>query len=93
MKFMLIFTGTPDPQTRAEIIARFQKTGGLPSEGVKLLGRWARADLSGGFALLETDDSKRLVEFAYLWSDLMDLKIFPVLDDQELMATLQKVVK
>jgi hypothetical protein len=95
MKFMLTFTGTPDPQTRAEVIARFQKTGGLPSEaeGVKLLGRWTRADLSGGFALLEADDPKRLAAFAYLWSDLMDLKIFPVLDDQELMATLQKVVK
>ena len=93
MKFMMTFTWTSNTQTRAEAIARFQKTGGLPPEGVKLLGRWTRADLSGGFALLETDDPKKLAEFAYLWSDLMDLKTTPVLDDQELMATLQTVMK
>jgi hypothetical protein len=89
MKFILTFDWTPDAEERAEGIARFQRTGGLPPEGVKLLGRWTRADLSGGFALLETDDAKRLLEFAYMWGDLMDLQIFPVLDDQELSTALE----
>jgi Domain of unknown function (DUF3303) len=40
--------------------------------------------LSGGFDLLETDDPKKLAEFSFMWSDLMDLRITPVLDDQEL---------
>src|SRR5438128_7071593 len=71
MKFMLTFTWTPNPQARAEGLGRFQKTGGLPPPGLELLGRWTRADLSGGFDLLETDDPKKLVEFAYMWSDLM----------------------
>lgn len=93
MKFMMTFDWTPDTEMRAEGIERFQATGGQPPEGVKLLGRWTRADLSGGFALLETDDPKKLAEFAYLWSDLMTLEITPVLDDQELTATLQSVVK
>jgi hypothetical protein len=91
MKFMLTFSWAPDPETRAEGIARFQKSGGIP-QGVTLLGRWTRADLSGGFDLLETDDAKKLAEFAYTWSDLMDLEITPVLEDQELGQALQNAV-
>jgi hypothetical protein len=45
MKFMLTFTWNPDADTRATEIERFQKTGGVPPQGVKLLGRWTRADL------------------------------------------------
>jgi hypothetical protein len=90
MKFILTFDWTPDAEERAEGIARFQKTGGLPPKGVKLLGRWTRADLSGGFALLETDDATKLLGFAYLWGDLMDLEILPVLDDQELSTALER---
>jgi len=58
-----------------------------------LLGRWTRADLSGGFDLLETDDPKKLVEFAYMWSDLMELSITPVLEDQALSQALQSAMK
>lgn len=90
MKFMMTFTWTPDPQRRAEAIARFSR-GGLPPEGATLLGRWTQTDLSGGFDLLETDDPAKLAEFAYQWSDLMDLKITPVLEDAQLSAVLQRV--
>ena len=93
MKFMLTFDWSPDTEARAEGIERFQDTGGLPPEGVKFLGRWTRADFSGGFDLLETDDAKKLLEFAYMWGDLMDLKIFPVLDDQELSTALESARK
>ena len=57
---------------RAEGIERFQSTGGLPPEGVKFLGNGTRADFGGGFDLLETDGTKKLLEFAYVWGDLMD---------------------
>ncbi|CAN0624626.1 DUF3303 domain-containing protein [Burkholderia multivorans] len=93
MKFMLTFTWTPDTQSRAEAIERFQKTGGLPPAGVTLLGRWTRADLRGGFDLLETDDAEKLTEFAYVWSDLMRLEITPVLEDAELGEVLGRVLK
>ncbi len=87
----MTFNWTPNAQKRAEGIARFQKTGGLPPEGVRLLGRWTKADLSGGFDLLETEDSKKLIEFAYMWGDLMDL--FSVLEDNELSEALQNAMK
>jgi hypothetical protein len=93
MKFMMTFDWAPDTQSRAEGIARFQKTGGAPPEGVKLRGRWTRTDLSGGCALLETDDAKKLFEFAFAWGDLMNLETSPVLDDSELAAALQTAGK
>lgn len=91
MKFMLTFTWKPDSKTRAEAFDRFATTGGLPPKAVTLLGRWTRADLSGGFDLLETDDAQALAEFALMWSDLMDLRIFPVLEDQPLGELLQRM--
>ncbi len=93
MKFMLTFSWKPDSKTRGEAIARFRKTGGQPPKGVKLLGRWTRADFSGGFDLLESDDSKALAEFALMWSDLMELAIFPVLEDKELSEVLKGIGK
>ena len=93
MKFILTFSWKPDTQTRDEGIARFRKTGGQPPAGAKLLGRWTRADFSGGFDLLESDDPQALAEFALMWSDLMELRIVPVLEDQELSDVLQRIGK
>ena len=81
MKFILTFDWKPDTQQRTEAIERFRKTGGLPPKGVKLIGRWTRADLSGGYNLLETDDPTALAEFSMMWSDLMTHTIVPVVDD------------
>jgi hypothetical protein len=86
MKFMLTFT--IPPESRDEAMARFKKTGGQPPKGVKLLGRWTAADLSGGFALLESDDSKTLTESSLLWSDLLELTIIPVVEDAEITEVL-----
>jgi Domain of unknown function (DUF3303) len=84
MKFMLTFAFKPEVNVRDEAIARFKKNGATPPKGVKLLGRWTHADLGGGFDLLESDDPIPLGEFAYMWSDLMDLTITPVLEDEAL---------
>ena len=57
------------------------------------MGRWTRADFSGGFDLLESDDARALAEFALMWSDLMELVIVPVVDDQELSEALKRAGK
>jgi hypothetical protein len=90
MKFMLTFAIRPDTKGRDEAIARFKKTGGQPPKGVKLIGRWTSADFSGGFDLLESDDVKALTEFALMWSDVMALKLVPVIEDAELSDVLQR---
>jgi len=93
MKFMLTFSWKPDTKKRDEGIARFRKTGGLPPKGAKLIGRWTRADFSGGFDLLESDDAQALAEFALMWNDLMELSIVPVLEDDSLATVLQRIGK
>jgi hypothetical protein len=93
MKFMLTFVWKPEIKARDEAINRFKKTGGQPPKGVKLLGRWTRCDFNGGYDLLESDDPKAVAEFAYMWSDLMDLTIVPVLEDEGLSEVLQRVAK
>jgi hypothetical protein len=77
MKFMLTFDWNPNKETRAEAVERFRNTGALPPEGVKLLGRWTRADFSGGFDLLETDDAKKLFEFAIYVGDPDEVGDYP----------------
>jgi len=90
MKFMLTFTLSPDKDKRNEAIQRFLKTGGQPPKGAKLLGRWTRADFSQGYDLLESDNAGALTELALQWSDLMELEIVPVVEDQELSAVLKR---
>jgi uncharacterized protein DUF3303 len=90
MKFIVTFTIKPETKGRDEAIARFKKTGGQPPAGVKLLGRWTAADFSGGFDLLESDNAKALTEFALMWSDLMELKLVPVVEDAELAEVLKR---
>ena len=86
MKFMVTFTLQPDTKKRTEGISRFKKIGTKAPAGTKLIGRLTRADLSGGFVLLESEDAKALADFAYDWSDLMELSIVPVVEDQGLEA-------
>ena len=88
MKFMLTFT--LPPATRDEAIARFLETGGQPPTGVTLLGRWTQLDLCGGVVLLESEDPKALTAFAHAWSDLLELTLAPVLEDQELSDVLKR---
>jgi hypothetical protein len=87
---MLTFVIKPKSKGRDEAIARFKSTGGLPPDGAKLLGRWTAADFSGGFVLLEGDDAKLLTAFSLMRSDLMELKIVPVLEDANLGAVLAR---
>jgi hypothetical protein len=84
MKFMVTFTLQPDSKKRAQGIARFKKIGTKVPAGAKFIGRLTRADLSGGFVLLETTDPKALADFAYDWSDLMELSVVPVVEDEGL---------
>jgi len=86
MKFMMTFTFKTEK--RNETIARFKETGAQPPKGVTLLGRWARADFSCGFDLLETNDAGALTEFALMWSDLVDITVVPVIEGAEILSAL-----
>jgi hypothetical protein len=78
MKFMMTFQGMPSTRERESGVARFQTMGAQVPKGARLLGRWMRADASGGFDLLETEDPSALEEFAELWGRLIQLKLEPL---------------
>jgi Protein of unknown function (DUF3303) len=88
MPFILTFT--IPPATRDAAIARFLATGGQPPPGVRLLGRWTQLDLCGGVVLLESEDAQALTAFAHAWSDVVELSLVPVLEDQALAEVLKR---
>jgi hypothetical protein len=90
MKFMLTFTIKPETKGRDEAIARFKKTGGQPPKGATLIGRWTAADFSGGFVLLESESVAALTEFSLMWSDLMEMRVVPVIEDASLAEVLAR---
>jgi hypothetical protein len=88
MQFILTFT-LPSG-TRDAAMASFLATGGQPPPGVRLLGRWTRLDLCGGVVWLESEDPQALAAFAHGWSDVVELTLAPVLEDQALAEVLQR---
>jgi hypothetical protein len=90
MKFMVTFSIDPQTRTRDEAIARFKATGGMPPKGATLIKRWTAADMSGGFVVVESDDAGALTEFALMWTDLIGIRIVPVVEDGELIEVLNR---
>ena len=91
MKF--ISTWTLASGNLRETAERFLAGQGQPPEGVTLLGRWHKADLSGGFVLFETSNSTAFFESAAVWADLLEIHTVPVVEDAEAGAVLAKVFK
>jgi len=91
MKFMS--TWSVRPGKMAEVIAKFLSTGAPAPSGVKVIGRWHRSDLSGGFTLSEADDPKALYESAAEWADLIDIHTSLVVEDADAGAVLGKLFK
>lgn len=81
MKFMSSYTLLPG--TVREAAEKFLAGEGAPTPGVTLLGRWHKADCSGGFSLYETDDAALLHHGAAKWADLLDITVVPVIEDAE----------
>jgi len=41
------------------------------------------ADFSGDYDLVESDDAAALTAFSLMWSDLMELRLVPVIEDPQ----------
>ena len=74
-----------------EAAARFLSGLAVPEEGVKLLGRWHKTDLSGGFALFETNDLAALYAGALKWAEVLEFHNALVIEDEEAGPALAKV--
>jgi hypothetical protein len=91
MKFMVTWTITPG--TVREAVDRFLAGEAQKAEGLKRLGRWHRADCSGGFVLYEGEDAAALFADAARWCDVLTLHVVPVIEDEEAGAAFAKVFK
>ena len=91
MKIMT--TWSLKPGAFSEAVKRFLAGEATPPEGATLLGRWHSADLSIGFTLTETSDPTTLYRASTPWADLLDLKAYIVIEDNEagpILASLKK---
>ena len=88
MKFISTWKFLPGAKPTAA--KQFLQSGAPPSEGAKILGRWHKADLSGGFVLGETDDIKSMYDNAAQWAGTLEITTVPVLEDEEVGPILAK---
>jgi hypothetical protein len=86
MKFIVQWNGQPAAQQPA--IERFVKTGGLPPDNVKLLGRWHAIGEFRGVAIVEATDTGALAAWVLQWGDVFSFEVAPALSDEELGAAL-----
>jgi hypothetical protein len=78
MKFMMEWKIPPASYKAA--LERFVKTGGPPPAGLKHIGRYHAAGSSSGFLLVEGSEAA-LQEHAAEWSDVVEWRITPVVED------------
>jgi len=82
MKTMVTWSLKPGAAL-SEAAGRFVTGAAAPEPGVTMLGRWHSVDLSGGFTLYETDSPAALHAGAAKWADILDLKNYIVIEDNE----------
>ena len=55
-------------------------------DNIKLIGRWHDVAHSKGVAIIESDNTEAIYNWALNWNGILDLEISPVLDDVETKA-------
>ena len=85
MKFMLTFSWKPNAKALAFQTVRWASPGGRDAFGALDARRFQRRIRPAG-----SDDPLALAQFALMWTDLMELTIVPVLDDEGLSELLQR---
>jgi hypothetical protein len=91
MKFMSTWTVLPG--ALKETVNRFLARQGQPPEGVTLVGRWHKTDLSGGYVLFETSNPAAFYESAAAWADVLEIHTVPLIEDADAGSILAKVFK
>ncbi len=69
-------------------VERFSTNPPEVPEGVTMLGRWHEMGSGDGFALFEADDPVAVSKYVLAWADIVDQKVYPVVDDAEIAQAL-----
>jgi hypothetical protein len=88
MLFMSIYTY--EPKDREAVTKRRAEKGPMAPPGMKIIGEWSC--LTGGrvFRLVEVDDPRAMLGASAAWADLGKVKVFPVMNTEEVMKLLPK---
>ena len=72
------------PENRDAAQSRFKETGGLPPEGVTMIGRWHCAQGLKGFTVAEASDGEAIASWIQQWTDILSFEITLVVDDDQM---------
>ena len=89
MKVMVVWKTVPGKYKTA--VEQFLSTGGFPPAGAKSVGRWHVPGSIHGWHLIEADDLTALAQHAAEWADVLELEIYPVIEDAAAGAAAKKV--
>ncbi|HSG30275.1 MAG TPA: DUF3303 family protein [Thermodesulfobacteriota bacterium] len=85
-----IVTWNIKPENYKEAVEIFLQNGAQAPDGVTILGRWHALGSNHGWVLVEGDETGIATHIAE-WSNLLELSITPVFDDEQAAASLSKV--
>jgi hypothetical protein len=77
-----MITWTISPSRYREAVERFLGTGAPDVDGLTTLGRWHMPGSSRGWHVVE-GTAEAVGTLEALWCDLLEIQIYPVLDDAE----------
>lgn len=77
---------------RNEAIKRFTEGSALQiPDGARLAGpRWQKVASLGAWMVVETDNPSVLYDWLLSWNDILDVKVTPVISDEDAGALFQK---
>jgi hypothetical protein len=79
MKVMVVWKAVPGKYQAA--VEQFVNTGGLPPTGAKSIGRWHVPGSILGWHLIDADDMTALAQHMAEWADVLELEVYPVIED------------
>ena len=74
-------------------VETFLSSGAPMPEGLTSLGRWHAPGSVNGWLLVETEDAVALAQHMAEWASMLELKITPVVGDEEAASAASKVYK
>ncbi len=91
MKVMVVWRTRPDAYKPA--IESFLRGGGKVPPGIKTVGRWHTPGSTLGWHLVEGNDLTALAQHVAEWGSLLELEMYPVIEDAEAASAASKVFK
>lgn len=86
MLYMAILTWEPE---KTKEVTKTRQAEEIP-EGIKMMGMWKDLGRGRVFRLFEAIDPKAIFAMSFIWKDLLNIEIIPVMETEELMKLVPK---